>query len=314
MLVIQLVLIMNISGQPVSDYTYKLDNGVAVRTERGWNQVWVQQSYSASSASDKTPLTVDIRTLGDLISGSSFKLLNNGKEVKLQGAAPGKYDLRLTFKLSATPGTLSFIVGNVEIKPKMKTTVSVTLYDYQFTIAESQLSQNGLASYETVVNRCKSNTVQDIYFAVPAFYMKGSHDKPVNPAEAASNVKGKMKPDTYDILLTLSIANQTQKIWLENFSMKPDTKYVVTTNLNAGGITYTGSMDVKTLHLYPAGTAAKQSGTPSPIKNLETIAYDKAKVLNCCSPGTYDVLLSYGNKFEWKKNIAVSTGQKTEVK
>jgi hypothetical protein len=68
------------------------------------------------------------------------------------------------------------------------------------------------------------------------------------------------------------------------------------------------------MHLYPAGTAAKQSGTPAPLKNLETIAYEKAKITNCCSPGSYDVLISYGNKYEWKKNIAVSTGQKTEIK
>jgi len=313
-LVFQLLLALSIDAQPVSDYIYKLDNGITVRTERCWSQVWVQQGYAELNAADKTPLSVDIRTLGDLISGSSFKLLNGGKEVKMQSAAPGTYDLRLTFKLSGKPGNLSFVVGNVVIKPKTKTTVSITLYDYQIMITESASAQNGLASYESIINRCKTNTVQDVYFGLPVFYKKGVHDKAIAPDEATSNVKGKIKADTYDVLISIGISGQTHKVWLENFSFKPDTKYVITTNLNAGGITYGGASDVKAMHLYPAGTAAKQTGAPAPQKNIETIVYDKAKVLNCCSPGTYDVLLSYGNKYEWKKNIAVSTGLKTEVK
>jgi hypothetical protein len=70
------------------------------------------------------------------------------------------------------------------------------------------------------------------------------------------------------------------------------------------------------MHLYPAGTAATQTGTPSPVKNLETIAYDNVTVAHCCSPGSYDVLLDIGNgkKYEWRKNIAVSTGVKSEIK
>jgi len=313
-LLFQVLLVFSLNAQPVSDYSYKLDNGITVRTERCWNQVWVQQGYADLSAADKTPLAVDIRTLGDLISGSSFKLLSGGKEVKMQNAAPGTYDLRLTFKLSGQPGTLSFVVGNVAIKPKSKTTVSVTLYDYQIMIAESATAIKGLAGYESIINRCKTNTVQDVYFGLPTFYKKGAHDKAINPDEITSNVKGKIKPDTYDVLLSIGISGQTHKVWLDNFTLKPDTKYVITTNLNAGGITYAGPSDVKAMHLYPAGTAAKQSGNPTPQKNIETIVYDKAKVLNCCSPGSYDVLLSYGNKFEWKKNIVVSTGIKTEVK
>jgi hypothetical protein len=313
-LVFQVFLVLSLSAQPVSDYSYKLDNGITVRTERCWNQVWVQQGYADLSAADKTPLAVDIRTLGDLISSSSFKLISGGKEVKVQGTAPGTYDLRLTFKLSGKPGTLSFVVGNVVIKPKTKTTVSVTLYDYQIMINETSAAMNSLAAYESIINRCKTNTLQDVYFGLPTFFKKGAHDKAITPDETTSNVKGKIKPDTYDILLSIGISGQTHKVWLDNFTLKPDTKYVITTNLNAGGITYAGSSDVKAMHLYPAGTAAKQTGTPGPQKNIETIVYDKAKVLNCCSPGTYDVLLSYGNKYEWKKGIAVSTGLKTEVR
>lgn len=314
LITIQALVILSLNSQPVTEYSYKFDNGINVKTERCWNQVWVQQSYAAMSAADKTVLNVDIRTLGDLISGSSFKLLNGTKEVKTQGAAPGTYDLKLTFKLSAKPGTLGFVVKNVLIKPNTKTTVSITLYDYQITIAESTAPQAGLASYESVVNRCKTNTIQDIYFGVPSFYAPGKHDVVITPDKTTEKTKGSIKPNTYDVLVSVGISGQTHKIWLENFKMQPDVKYLITTNLNAGGITYAGSLDVKGMHLYPAGTAGRQTGNPAPIKSAETISYDKAKILNCCSPGTYDVLLNFGNKYEWRKNVAITTGAKAEVK
>lgn len=314
---IQAILLISLRAQPVSEYSYKLDNGINVKTERCWNQVWVQQSYAAIAAGDQTPLAVSIRTLGELISGSSFKLISKGKEVAMKGAAAGTYDLKMTFKLSGKPGTLSFSLGNILIKPKTKTTVSVTLYDYQILIDESPGSLKGLSAFETIVNRCKSNTVQDNYFGVPAFYAKGNHDKAIAPDESESKTKGKIKAGTYDVLISIAISNQIHKIWLENFELKPDVSYKVSTNLNAGGVIYTGPLkDVKMMHLYPAGTAAKQTGTPAPIKSLETIAYDNVSIAHCCSPGTYDVLLDIGNgkKYEWKKNIAVTTGAKSEVK
>ena len=317
MLALQTALILTINGQPVSDYSYKLDNGIDVKTERCWSQVWIQQSYAALSAADKTPLAVNIRTLGDLISSSSFKLLSGGKEVKLLGAPAGTYDLRLTFKLSGKPGTLSFVAGNILIKPKTKTSVSVTLYDYQILIDETQVSPKGLSYYETKVNRCKDNTIQDLYFGIPTFYTKGQRDKPVSPAEKTGNTTGTIKPGTYDLLLSIGISGQTHKVWLENFQMKPDISYRISTNLNAGGITYTGiNKDVKAMQLYPAGTAARQTGNPAPAKNLEIISYETLTLLNCCSPGTYDVLLNIKNgaNYEWRKNIVVQTGMRTEVK
>lgn len=316
-LVLQMALILALHAQPVSDYSYKLDNGIVVKTEHCWNQVWVQQAYAPLNAGDKTPLSVNITTLGDLKSGTSFKLLSAGKEIKLLGAAAGTYDLRLTFKLSGKPGTLSFVVNNILIKPATKTSVNITLYDYQILITETPAVAGGLTSYETNVNRCKVNTVQDIYFGLPTFYEKGKHDNAIAPDQASSKTKGKIKPGTYDLLLSIVISGQTQKVWLENFQFKPDISYKVAVNLNAGGITYTGSnKDVKALQLYPAGTSARQTGAPAPIKNLETIKYDNPLIANCCSPGTYDVLLNFGNgtKYEWRKNIAVNTGSKTEVK
>ena len=314
-LTLHAIVILSMQAQPVSDYIYKLDNGITVKTEHCWNQVWVQQSYAPIAANDKTPLSVNIRTLGDLVSGSSFKLQSGGKEVKMQGAAPGTYDLKLTFKLSGKPGTLSFTAGNILIKPNTKTSVSITLYDYQILIDEAPVTQNGLSSFETLVNRCKTNTIQDTYFATPVFYPKGKHDQPISADETISKTKGKIKPGTYDLLLSIGISGQTHKIWLENFQLKPDISYKIATNLNAGGVIYTGgNKDVKMLHLYPAGTAARQTGNPTPVKNLETISYENVTVAHCCSPGTYDVLLNFGTKYEWRKNIAVATGSKTEVK
>jgi hypothetical protein len=314
---INVILILTLQAQPVSNYIYKLDNGITVKMERCWNQVWVQQNYSPLAATDKTPLAVNIRTLGELVSGSSFKLISNGKEVKMQGAAPGTYDLKMTFKLSGKPGTLSFVIGNIIIKPNTKTTISATLYDYQILIDESPASLGGMSSFETLVNKCKGNPAQDLYFGVPAFYAPGNHDKPITIDESTSKTKGKIKSGKYDFLITIAISGQNHKIWLENFDFKPNINYKISTNLNAGGIIYTGgNKDVKGLHLYPAGTAATQTGNPSPIKNLETISYDNVTIAHCCSPGTYDVLLNLNNgkKYEWRKNIAVATGTKTEIK
>ena len=316
-LVLQTVAILSLNSQPVSEYTYKLDNGISVKTEHCWNQVWVQQDYAPLQAADKSPLSVSTRTLGDLTSGSSFKLLKAGKEVKMQGAVPGTYDLKLAFKLSGKPGTLSFIVGNVVIKPKTKTTITITIYDYQIAIAESPASNKGLSSFESLVNRFKGNTDQTNNTGVPSFYMKGQHNKAIAPDESAKKNSGKIKPGTYDVLVSILISGVTQKVWLENFIMKPDIKYVISTNLNGGVISYSGgNKDVKNIRLYPSGTAAKQTGTPAPVKNSELGSYDNAVSVNACPPGAYDILLSMKNdtKFEWRKNLVVKTGGRTEVK
>ena len=316
-LVLQILVILALQAQPVSEYTYKLDNGINVKTERCWNQVWVQQDYSALKADEKTPLTVVTRILGDLSSGSSFKLLRSGKEVKMLGATPGTYDLKLTFKLSGKPGTLSFVVGNVLIKPKTKTTVTITLYDYQISIVESPGSLKGLSLYDLKISKFKSNTEQSSNMGIPTFFAKGKHDKHITPDESTNNTSGKIKPGTYDVLLSIGISGQAQKVWLENFTMKPDVNYMISANLNGGVIIYTGGNKlVKNIHLYPAGTSATQTGTPAPIKNLELGSYDNLTLTNACPPGAYDVLLTIGNgaKYEWRKNLVVKTGSRTEVK
>jgi hypothetical protein len=316
-LAFQTIVILCLQAQPVSDYSYKLDNGIIVKTEHGWNQVWVQQNYTALKAGDKTPLAVITRTLGDLTSGSSFKLLRSGKEVKMLGAAPGTYDLKLIFKLSGKPGTLSFVIGNVLIKPQTKTSISITIYDYQVSIAESPGSLKGLSFFDLKINKYKGNTEQSNNMAIASFFAKGKHDKPIHPDEATNNTSGKIKPGTYDVLISIGISGQAQKVWLENFTMKPDINYMIATNLNGGVITYTGgNKEVKNMHLYPAGTAEKQTGNPAPVKNLELGSYDNLTLTNACPPGAYDVLLTFGNgaKYEWRKNLIVKTGSRTEVK
>jgi hypothetical protein len=317
-LILGAVISLQINSQPVSNYLYKLDNGITVKTDKTWSQVWVQQTYSNLAAGDKaSPLSVNIRALGSLISGSEYKLLSGSKEVKISDAKPGTYDLRLTFKLSAEPGILSFIINNVQIKDKSKTLVDITLYDYQVMIDDAPASLSGMSGYETDIDRCKTHTQQDIYKGVPSFFESGKHDKPLGLAKTETDIKGQIKPGTYDVLLTLTISNQVQKIWLENFILKADTKYKVTVNLNAGGIQYTGgNKGVTALRLYPAGTSAKQSGDPAPNKTLETISYTSVNVANCTSPGVYDVLLDFGKgkKYEWRKNITVTSGNKTDIK
>jgi len=316
-LAIQTLVILSLQAQPVTDYSYKLDNGIVVKTERCWNQVWVQQDYAALKAGDQSPLSVSTRTLGDLTSGSSFKLLKSGKEVKMQGAAPGTYDLKLAFKLAGKPGTLSFIVSNVVIKPKTKTTVSVTLYDYQITIVESPAAAKGLSSFDSKINRYKGATDQTNNAGMTTFFTKGQHDKALATDEATTKTSGKIKSGTYDLLVSIGISDQVQKVWLENFTMKPDTKYAISINLNGGVLVYSGgNKDVKSMRLYPSGTAGQQTGAATPIKNLELDNYVNLSSTYACRPGAYDILLSYGNgnKYEWKKNLVVKTGSRTEVK
>ncbi len=306
-----------LQAQKVSNYTYALDNGIIVKSEKCWNQVWVTQSSDALKASEQ-PVILSVRSLGDLISGSSFKLFSSGKEVKVQGVKPGTYSMKVSFKLSGKPGNLSFDINDVVVKPQSKTTVSVILYDYQVRIDEMPGSQKGLAGFSSGVERYKGLSEQNPTCGIPVFYMKGAHDKPVAPAEvSAGNKKGRIKPGTYDILITLGSPANPQKVWLDNFQMKPDVTYNITTNLNAGIIMYSGTnKEVKALHLYPAGTADKQKGAATPDKNLELIKCETQNVTSPCPPGSYDVLLESGNgaKYEWRKNLVVTTGKRTDIK
>jgi hypothetical protein len=174
-----------------------------------------------------------------------------------------------------------------------------------------------LSFYDSKVNRFKGSSEQANNVGVAVFYAKGKHEKPIPPDESINSTSGKIKPGIYDVLISIGISGQIQKIWLENFTLKPDINYLISTNLNGGVIIYSGgNKDIKNMHLYPAGTAANQTGTPAPIKNLELGRYDNITTMNACPPAAYDVLLSNGNgtKYEWRKNIVVKTGSRTDVK
>ncbi len=311
------VTILALQAQKVSNYTYHLTNGINVKSEKCWNNVWIDQKFEPLKPGDQTPpLTLNVRTLGDFSAGSSFNLLSSGKEIKLQGVKPGTYSLRMTYKLSGKPGTLTYDIDNIVIKSGNRTIVSVTLYEYQILIDETPGSFKGLASFESQIQRFRGNADQTLSRSLPTFYLKGSHDKVISPDEKTTNIQ-KIKPGTYDVLISIESPQRTQKVWLENFTLKPDISYKILTNLNGGTITYSGgNKDIKTIHLYPAGTSARQTGSPAPDKNSEIMKCENPTNTFACPPGSYDVLLNFQNgaKYEWRKNLIVTTGSRTDVK
>ena len=314
-LIFNAVMLISLQAQNVSNYTCKLDNGITVRMEHCWNHVWVSQTFETLKASDP-PIGLNVRTLGELTLSSAFKLYSSGKEVKVQGVKPGTYTMKLTFKLSGKPGTINFDLDNIIIKPQTKTTVAIILYDYQIMLEETPGSLNGLAAFVSKIDRYKGNSEQNPACGVPSFYSKGKHDVAVVPDELKGK-SGKIKPGTYDMLLTLGSPGHIQNIWLENFVMKPNVSYSITTNLNAGVIEYAGTnRDVKSIQMYPAGTADRQKGAATPDKNSEVMRCEGISVSAPCPPGTYDVLLNIGNgtKNEWRKGIVVKTGGRVQVK
>jgi hypothetical protein len=218
--------------------------------------------------------------------------------------------MRFTFKLTGKPGTLSFDVDNIQIKAGSKTAVSVTLYDIQVLITEVAGSQGGLAAYTSKVTSFKNTPDEGPSMGIIGFYDKGKHDAVLTPENVSGSKAGKIKPGTYDVVIALGASGKIQKLWLENFTMKADVAYTITTNLNGAVLSWAGNKDVKALQLYPAGTAAKQGATAAPDKNTEILKIDNIALSGTCPPGSYDVLLNIRNgaKYEWRKNVAVQTG------
>ena len=149
------------------------------------------------------------------------------------------------------------------------------------------------------------------------FYAKGARDKAITQDEKTTDLTGKIKPGTYDVQIGIDICAQSQKIWLENFTMKPDVTYKITANLNAGEVVYAGvNREVKKLHMYPAGTADRLKGVAKPDKASERIVFEPAASKFPCPPGSYDVLINIGpdKKYEWRKGIVVRTGTRVDIK
>jgi hypothetical protein len=309
-----------LQAQKVNNYNYKLDNGIVVRMEKDWGNVWVQQNQAEFKAGeDKKTVAVVMRSMGDLLAAgtTTTKLMAAGKEVKMTDTPAGTYDLKVSAKLSGKPGIISFDINGVVVKAKMKTTVTVTIYDYQISIEELATPAKGLAGYDSKVLKYKGNPEVSPKCGIPVFYTKGTRDKAIAPDEKTTEMSGKIKPGTYDLVIGIDVCAQSQKIWLENFTLKPDVTYKITANLNAGEIAYAGvNREVKKLHMYPAGTADKLQGVAKPDKTLERIVFDPAITKYPCPPGSYDVLVNIGpdKKYEWRKGIVVRTGTRTDVK
>lgn len=311
-LILSTVTIISLQAQSVSNYTFKLDNGITIRMENCWNHVWVSQTYESLKPGDAA-VALSPRTLGELTTGPSFNLISAGKEVKAQGAKPGTYTLKVGFRHTGKPGTISFDVDNVVVKAQMKTIVSVIVYDYQINIDEKPGTLGGLASFTSQVDRYKGIVEQNAHCGVPSFYSAGKHDSPIQPDELKGKT-GKIKSGSYDLLITMGTSARPQKIWLENFVMKPNTDYKITINLNAGVVEYAGtSREVKAVQMFPAGTADRIKGAV-PDKNMEVVRCEGLGSSIPCPPGTYDVFLSAGTKPEWRKGMVVKTGSRTQVK
>jgi len=297
-----------------------LDIGIVLKMEKFWGNVWVQQNQAEfKTGEDKKTVAVVMRSMGDLLAPgtTTIKLMAAGKEVKMTDTPAGTYDLKVTAKLSGKPGTISFDISGIEVKSKLKTTVTVTIYDYQITIDEVATPSKGLAGYESKVLKYKGNAETSPKCGIPAFFAKGVRDKPIAQDEKTTDHTGRIKPGTYDVQLGIDVCAQSQKIWLENFTMKPDVTYKITANLNSGEIIYAGvNRDVKKLHMYPAGTADRLKGVAKPDKSLERLVFEPAMTKFPCPPGSYDVLINIGpdKKYEWKKGIVVRTGTRTDVK
>ncbi|MGD0582735.1 MAG: hypothetical protein ABR974_07285 [Bacteroidales bacterium] len=307
-----------LTGQNATNFTYKFDNGIVVKTDHDWGHIWIQQKQDAFAPNEeKVSVVISLRTFGDPPQSTTSKLTLAGKEVKLKDAAPGTYDLKITSKLAGKPGSISFDAQGIIVKPKMKTTVTVIIYNYQVSIEETAMSNKGLAGYDSRIAWYKGNLDETMKVGAISFFAKGAHDKKLVPDAATNDISGKIKPGTYDVMISIDISGHSQKVWLENFTIKPDVNYKILTNMNAGTISYAGvNRDVRKLYLYPAGTADRLQGVAKPDKASEVISYEPAGAVFACPPGSYDVLLGMANgtKFEWKKGLVVRTGTRTDVK
>lgn len=311
-LILSVVMIVSLQAQSVSNYAFKLDNGITVKMENCWNHVWVSQAYESLKPGDPA-VALSPRTLGELTANATFKLLSSGKEVKALGAKPGTYTMKVSFKHTGKPGTISFDIENVAVKAQSKTVVSVIIYDYQINIDEAAGGSGGLAAFTAKVERYKGIAEQNPQCGIPSFFSPGKHDSPVLPVELRGKT-GKIKPGSYDLLLTIGSSSRPQKVWLQNFVMKPDISYTITVNLNAGVVEYAGTnREVKAVQMFPAGTADKVKGA-LPDKNLEVVRCEGLGSSIPCPPGTYDVFLNAANKPEWRKAMVVKTGSRTQVK
>ena len=305
-----------INSQTISNYVYKFENGVNVVTEKGWN--WINLSVSngiLDSAKIKSPLLVEVRSIGDLVAGSKFKVLKDSSEVNMETLTPGSYKLSVGCSLLQKNGTISFDVNDVVIREKMQTILTISVHDAEIIINESITEADGLTIYEVRIDK---NTGQNGIIVTPHFYAPGTVSPEIAPVATVSPCLGKIKPGTYDIKtnIELKMTGFAHIIQVKNISLKPDAKYVFSCNLNVGELRYAGdNSNVKAVHLYPAGTASKLKGIAKPQKDIEIFGFERPTWFTVCPPGTYDILLEYTApvKYEWKRNIVCKVGEQTDI-
>jgi len=187
------VFFVPLEAQKVSNFSYNFDNGTVITMDKDWGHVWVQQRQDAFAPNgDPQSVVITVRTMGDLSKGSTFKLTSAGKDVRMKDAKAGTYDLKVTTALAEMPGSISFDVNGIVVKPNMKTTVSITIYSYQIYISEAQGNNNGFAGYDSKVYKYKGNAQASPSCGRPEFYPKGNHQSAISPDQKTDALSGKI--------------------------------------------------------------------------------------------------------------------------
>lgn len=312
------LLIKPVLSQTVSNYKYKLDNGINIVTEKGWNWVNASQTFTPiDSAPTRDALVIRIKSVGDLFGESKITVKKNNLEINPASAKEGSYVVHANCRLLSTPsGSITFEVSNVQVKPKMQTVLTVLVHDVQVSITEAPKSSKGLSYYELKLLNYKGDqgVRGEIYFFKP-----GTKTPRIPPAEPQGDYYGLTKPGIYDIqtLFDLNATDFDYKLWFQNMQLKPDTRYILAINLNAAELRYAGgNYEVKALQLYPAGTAKLLNEAAKPQPSKKVFGFERPQRFTLCPPGTYDVLLDYGFgvRYEWRKNVECKVGERVEVK
>lgn len=302
----------------VSQYRYDLENGITVKVEKGWGYVSAQQ-HTSPGDDGVDPFGVSVEPVGNSAASAEIEIYaKNGKKVSPADVTAGSYYLNIVCDV-AGGGKIRFRVDGIQIREKTQNRITVALYQIGVSVTERAIPHKGLAHYESRVSRFSGNPEQNLNWGLPAFYKKGNHKKKIPPAEAMTDYSGRLKPGKYDVLISVEIGHTgfTNKVWLEGIEFAADKSYQITTNLNAGEVVYVGGKtEVKALHLYPRGSAGRQTGTAKREKKSEILTYEAVTHVQACPPGVYDVLLDYGNgqKYEWLPGIKILSGNRTGIR
>lgn len=312
----------------LTDYSYRLTNGIRITPENGWRKTEATQDFTNGVfVSNRGAVQVDFTVIGDLVDDHPEITLSSSSKpknsVKLNAGTPsadlnkGKYNAFIKFPLQLKNGTITFRINDVIVKENTLTLVRVTINDIQVAIVEAPGEGWKQSEYNFTTYWAKGNMDGGGYTGYPTVFKAKDHFQMVTPVEIASDTKAKMRPGTYDFYLDTDISKAKFRYtcWIENVKMESNTTYQFRCNLN-GSRVRTGIADdnPKQIGFYPPGTAAKQK----PRVNKKLIRYTVVEPWKSavCPTGTYDVLLSfdYGAKMEWRENVVFKYGEETVIK